>query len=306
MLMSNFIGNHEITNVTFTKGTSCISIVGPALGSGANGETVALLKSDEVDTSKKIEFITKAMTQLKKGDESIAEDLLNSLNELKESLESSNETIEDEQAEVVEPTEGDPLESADDNNPGVSTIDVVSGDPSATTEAVSVVASEPQPSLVIKSKKGNKEMSKEVELTVEQKYEALVKANEAKDAKLDKLLKAEEARTFEACLNKAKGVAHAIGEDAIEPLAKALMAIEGVETMEPLLKALEAVSDYETNKDQLNKSAGHSLEGEDTSSLSVDQKIDKEFDRLVKATKDAGESVNFKAILAEAKSNIQG
>ena len=305
MLMSNFIGNHEITNVTFTKGKSCISIVGPALGSGANGETVALLKSDDVDVSKKIEFITKAMTQLKKGDESIANDLLASLTELKESLEPSTEEVVDPQAEVVE---GEPLENTDPNDPGVTTVDVVSGDPSSVTpEAAPVVAADPQPSLVIKSKKeGNEDMTKVVEQTAEEKYEALLKASEAKDAQLDKLLKAEEARTYESCLLKAKGVAHAIGEDALEPLAKALLAIDGVPAMEPIVKAIQAVANFEQNKEKLDKAAGHGNEGEDDSALTQEGKVDKEYDRLVKAAKDAGDAVNFKELLSKAKANIRG
>ena len=49
--------NHTITDITFTKGKSLISAVGPLIGSGANGETTSLLKADDGDTAGRIKAI---------------------------------------------------------------------------------------------------------------------------------------------------------------------------------------------------------------------------------------------------------
>lgn len=295
--MSKPRGNHEITKIVFTKGKSLVSLVGPALGSGANGETVALLKSDEVTVDSKIEFIKSAMAKLTKseGDQLVATELMASLVDLQESLTPATETEAEDTPEVVDPSdEGETLD------PATQTA-INSADPALAPEAAPVVA-EPQPTLVIKSQKEEEEMTTPVD------YEALYKAQQAENAenaeKLAKFVKAEEARELEECLVKAKGVSTLIGDDNVEPLARALATMVGVEAMEPIFKAIEAAGKEGKDLEALKKADGHSEAGKDDEVLNADEEYAAEYETIAKAAKEAGEDFDPRAFSAQARANI--
>lgn len=285
--------NHTITNITFTKGKSLISAVGPLIGSGANGETTSLLKADDGDTVGRIKAIQGMMTQLKKGDEALAESLATSLKDLAKSLAPVEDTVEVEGDEPEVDAEVQPElnegGAEEETTPEEDIVPTSAVDPAfIATSDVAETPVAPQPSLVVKSDK---------ELTMATQAELDLKAqNEELTAKMEVLQKAENARVQEVCLNKAKSLESAIGQDAVEPLSKALFAIAGNEALTPIEEALVKAANLLANAGELKDAEGHGLEVEADNFKDVEAN----FERLSKSAQDAGDKVDIKDLYRQA------
>lgn len=264
-----------------------ISLVGPIIGSGANGEGgKLLLKSDEQMTCEKKVILFK----------SLADNGANLSQEMLKSLANKVATLMSElTGEPVVPPSPQLVSNSDDGGIVIETpeeeVEVTDSHLVASKVAASAAPSES--AAAISLVKGNKTMKEEK--TVEEQLKELKKSQADTLAKLESVQEAnkgllldKEESNKKIELKKAEGFSVICGEDGVAALGEAFYAVSGLgDTAQPIISALNKALGMLKNSKLLEEQGTNS---EDKTLLvksqDKDEKVQKMFTELKKSHKE--------------------
>ncbi len=248
------------SDISFKKANQGISLVGPIIGSGANGEAgQLLLKSDgEMATP---EGKIKMMQSLLKATDKLSPELLDSVAAQAAQLIKDLGTQPEATAQEPEPVAAaQPVQGDDDfvTLPNVLSDQAPAAEPGS-SEPIQLVKSLKEPDNM--SKMTEEDLKKAIQTATDTAVAAALADRDAKDEVLNlevenlrksntTLLQAEESRLKSESLKKAQSYVKLVGEDGVGALAEQLLVV-GEDS--PMVKALNSAMDTINNADLLTE-----------------------------------------------------